>query len=550
MLPWIGLLAAVAGAREPVHGRSGMVVSSMPIATDLGVEVLKRGGTAADAAVATAFALAVVLPQAGNIGGGGFAVFRDGRDGSLHALDFRETAPERSTPFMFVDEHGDVIPERSTIGIFSAGAPGSVAGLWELHASAGKLPWKDLVEPSVRLAAEGFPVDWRLARDVVDERKRLTRFPETAAIFYPGGQPISEGTILKQPDLARTLAIIRDRGRSGFYDGEVRDLVVAASRKYGGLLQAADLVGYHAVARDPIRCRWRDLELVTMPPPSSGGTTLLEILNVLEPFHIGELGPRGAMEASLIAEASRMAFVDRSRYLGDPAYTHAPVAGLTSKAYAARLRAMLAPGHPRETQALMRVLPEPADTTHLATADASGGVVALTTTINDLFGSGLVVERGGFLLNDEMDDFVARPGAPNLYGLTGGIENSPQPGKRMLSSMCPTIVMKDGKPWLVLGAAGGPRIITTVLEVLLNVVEHGMNVADAVDLPRIHHQGSPDELLFEPRGLSAETQDELCRMGYKLKAKETMSDSHAIEVTSGGFRGAADPRYAGSAAGF
>ena len=546
------LLATTAARAEHVaEGRRGMVASAAPLASGVGVATLSRGGNAIDAAVASAFALAVVLPQAGNLGGGGFALARDGRDGSIRAMDFRETAPERANSGSFLDARGHAIPEMSTVGISAAGVPGTVAGLEELHRRRGRLPWRELLEPAISLAEDGFVIDGTLARLLDEEKGLLARFDETRAIFFRAGRPLVEGERLVQKDLARTLRAIRDEGAAGFYRGRVAELIARSSHRHGGMIELEDLRRYRAVERPALVNRWRDLTIYSMPPPSSGGVTLAEILNIIEPYDLRALGPNGATYLSVLAEASRRAFYDRARHLGDPDYVAGmPVARLMSKDYAATLRTGISPGHATEQAAIPDVMAEPGETTHLSIADAQGNLVALTTTINGWFGSGLVVDGAGFLLNNEMDDFATEPGAPNIYGLTGGSENAVEPGKRMLSSMAPTIVMRADRPYMVLGARGGPRIITTVIQVLLDVYVHGMDVGTAVAFPRIHHQGSPDLLYHDARGLSPDTMDELCRMGYHLEPRERMSGCQAIVIDGDGFEGAYDPRDGGAAIGY
>jgi len=527
-----------------------MVTTGDPAATRAALEVLRAGGSAADAAVAAAFTLAVALPQAGNLGGGGFALVRDAASGEIQALDFRERAPERAGFGTFLDQRGELIPQRSTVGATAAGVPGSVAGLVRLHGRFGRLPWKRLLRPAIELARTGFEIRRPLADAIAAASDKLGRFESTKAIFFHETRPLREGERLIQRDLSRTLERIAKDGAGGFYAGRTARLIAATSRAGGGLITKDDLALYRALWRAPLRNDWNGLAVWSMPLPSSGGITLAEAMNILEPFHLRQLGVGGSAYINLVAEACKMAFFDRARFLGDSDYNRdLPVAKLVSKEYARELRSRIRMGRSGEVGQETGLL-EPVHTTHLVIADSRGNIVTLTTTINDSFGSGLVVAGAGFLLNDEMDDFAAQPGAPNLYGLTGGIENSVAPGKRMLSSMAPTIVTRNGRPLLALGARGGPRIITTVMQVLFDVAVFGMNVQEALDLPRFHHQGQPPYLFIEPSTLSPDSRDALCEMGYRFQRRDALSGCYAVAFDEGGLEGAADPRYDGLAAGF
>jgi gamma-glutamyltranspeptidase/glutathione hydrolase len=536
--------------RAPVAGRYTMVVSDHPLASAAGVAVLRRGGNAIDAAVAVAFALAVVHPQAGNIGGGGFLVFR-AADGRAYALDFRETAPAAATRDMYLDAAGN-LAGGSVTGARAVGVPGSVAGLFEMHRRFGRLPWRDLLEPAVALARDGVVVDAPRAavfHDSVD-RRRLERFPSTVATFFHDGRPPREGDTLRQPALAATLALIADSGAEVFYRGRIAQQIVAQMRESGGIITAADLAGYRPVWRAPIETTYRGWHVIGMPPPSSGGVTVAEILNLLEAT--GPLPPFGS--ASLLhveIEAMRRAFTDRNRWLGDPDFVAMPIARLTSKAYAEEL-AQGIPFNRATTTGALPAVAEGQHTTHFSIVDPDGNAVAITTTLNDDFGSALVVDGAGFFLNDEMDDFTSKPGAPNLYGLVQGEANAIAPGKRMLSAMAPTIVLDpQERPALVTGSPGGPRIISAVAQVISNVIDHGMTLAQAVSAPRIHHQGLPDSVFWEPGGLTADQRRLLQAMGYVLRARPLLiGDVNSIAVSPRGLEGVADPRRGGGAAGW
>ena len=534
----------------PVTGRYAMVVSDHPLASAVGAEVLRRGGNAIDAAVAVGFALAVVHPQAGNIGGGGFLIYR-ATDGRSFALDYRETAPGAATRNMYLDSAGR--PAASSLtGALAAGVPGSVAGMAEMHRRFGRLPWSEVVAPAVALARDGFVVDSpRAAAFAVREsRERLARFPSSARLFLPHGRPPVKGDTLRQPDLARTLQLIADSGAAAFYGGGIADLIVAEMGRSGGIITRDDLARYRAVWREPIETTYRGWRLIGMPPPSSGGVTVAEILNILEGY--APLPPAGSAPLlHLWVEAMRRAFTDRNRYLGDPDFVPDPVAGLVSKSYAAELRGEIDLHRASRTATLVQ-LAEGAHTTHYSIVDQEGNAAAVTTTLNDDFGSALAVEGGGFLLNDEMDDFAARPGMPNLYGLVQGEANAIGPGKRMLSAMAPTIVLDTaGRLALVAGSPGGPRIISAVAQVISNVIDHGMTLAQAVAAPRIHHQALPDSVVWEAGGLAPEVRRELAAMGHRFHAlPKTIGDVNAVLVTPRGLEGLADPRRGGGAAGW
>jgi gamma-glutamyltranspeptidase/glutathione hydrolase len=534
---------------EPAVGRRAMVVSEHPLSSGIGAEVLRRGGNAIDAAVAVGFAQAVVNPRAGNLGGGGFLIYRT-RDGRVYALDYREMAPAAAHRDMFLDRRGNVT-EASVIGALAAGVPGAVAGLAEMHRRFGRLPWADLVEPAIRLAGDGHVVDSARAEVIASNARRLRRFPGTAALLLPGGRPLAEGTLWRQPDLARTLELIRDSVAAGFYRGRTAELIVTEMRRSGGLITLDDLAAYRAVWREPIRITYRGWTLYSMPPSSSGGVTMALMLNILEGYD--PLPPYGSPELMhLQIEAMRRAFTDRNRFLGDPDFVAMPLERLLSKRYAAELRRRIDLARATRSTSLPAVVEGGPHTTHYSIVDPEGNAASITTTLNDNFGNALVVRGAGFLLNNEMDDFAAKPGAPNDYGLVQGEANAIAPRKRMLSAMTPTIVLdRRGRLALVVGAPGGPRIITAVTQVISNVIDHRMDLAVAVTAPRIHHQALPDSVRWEPGGLDPGVRQRLEAMGHAFFANPGGNAVvEAIRVTPRGLVGVADPRIPGGAVGF
>jgi gamma-glutamyltranspeptidase/glutathione hydrolase len=537
-----------AAAPPPVVGETAMVASEHPVSSRVGVEVMRRGGNAIDAAVAVAFAQAVVNPRAGNIGGGGFLIYRES-DGGVHALDFREAAPAAARRDMYLDSAGNVT-EHSLIGPLASGVPGSVAGLWEMHRRFGRLPWRTLVEPAIRLAAEGHVVDSARAMVIQDNRNRLLRFPSTIAVFFPGGAPPASGSRWVQPDLAATLQLIADSGADGFYRGRTADLIVAEMRRGNGLIAHQDLESYRAVWREPIRISYRGWTIWSMPPSSSGGVTMALMLNILEGWP--RLPRFGSAELiHLEVEAMRRAYTDRNRYLGDPDFVAMPLARLLSKDYAALLRRQITPDHATPSEAMPPVLGA-TETTHFSVVDPEGNAASITTTINDNFGSAVTVSGAGFLLNDEMDDFASKPGTPNLFGLVQGEANAIAPGKRMLSAMTPTIVTDTaGRLALVLGSPGGSRIITAVTQVISNVIDHGMSLAQAVYAPRIHHQALPDSIRWERDGVNGAARRRLEAMGHRFHEQPAGNGVvQAIRVTLRGLEGVTDPRIPSQAAGW
>lgn len=553
----VGLLIPIIQARHPdAVGRRGMAVSGSLVASRMGRDILRRGGNAIDAAVATGFALAVTLPSAGNIGGGGFMVIRFS-DGRTTAIDFREKAPATASRDMYLDEEGNVIKGLSTTGILASGVPGSVRGLGLAHEKYGRLSWEDVVTPAVELAENGIAVGYQLHRDLVDREEGLTRFDETRRIFYPNGRPLRLNALFKQPELAATLRRIAARGPAEFYTGETARLLAAHMRRRGGLITRQDLAEYRAVERPPVEFDYRGTHIISMGPSSSGGIVLAQILNQLELMDLSRLEFHSAEHIHAMVEAERRAYADRARYLGDADFVNVPVGKLISKAYAERRWRDVSPNWATASEDVshgdVRLLLESEETTHYSVVDRWGNAVAVTTTINSGYGTGEVVKGAGFFLNNEMDDFSIKPGYPNIYGLVGAHANAIEPGKRMLSSMTPTIVTRNDTLLMVLGSPGGGKIITTVAQIISNVVDFGLGLKAAVEAPRVHHQWKPDEILAEPRGISPETRKKLVRMGHKVRYREsTIGAAHCIYVdpVTGWYFGAADSRRESGAAGY
>ena len=554
--------AVWAASPAPVRARQGMVVSVDEQASRVGVEVLKEGGNAVDAAIATAFALAVTHPAAGNLGGGGFLLLRF-KDGRATFLDFRERAPAAASRDMYLDSSGSVIPQASTVGLRAAAVPGTVAGLEYASRKYGRLRWSRLVAPAVALARKGFPVSFELAQSLSSPKtvERLSRFPASNRIFLRNGlrnglrderfyQP---GERFVQRDLGRTLERIRRRGARDFYHGRTARELAAFVEQHGGLITLEDLRNYQVAEREPITGTYRGYQITSAPPPSSGGVVLLQMLNILEGVPLAEKGALSADAIHWTVETMRRAFADRARYLGDPDFVRIPVRGLTDKKYAETLRASI--DSERATPSLNVAAGDPmpfeaGETTHVSAVDREGNAAALTYTLNDLYGCGVTVEGLGFLLNNEMDDFTAKPGVPNDAGLIQGETNNIAPGKRPLSSMTPTVVARDGKLVLVLGSPGGPKIISTVLNVLLGVTDYKMGVQRAVDAPRFHHQWLPDSIRMEP-GFSPDTIALLEARGHQFDIGDYFGDAHTIALGPDGWLlGAADPRRGGKAVGY
>jgi len=541
-------------SRRPVKALNGMVVSSDSLATQVGVEILKKGGNAVDAAVAVGFALAVTYPQAGNIGGGGFMVIRMA-NGETVTIDFREKAPMKASENMFLDENGNFVPEKSQVGHLSVGVPGSVAGLLLALEKYGTMSRREVLKPAIELAEKGFIVNEGLANAFKNAFEHFKKFPSTMRYFSKNGQPYSAGDRLVQKDLAKVLKLIRDKGRDGFYKGKVADLIVKEMKRGGGLITYEDLENYQPVLRKPVVGNYRGYEIISMGPPSSGGVCLIELLNILENFDLKKYGFGSSYTIHYLVEAMKRVYADRAEYLGDPDFVQIPLDKLLSKEYAKELASEIDTFYATPSSRIIRsVSPtsEGVHTTHYSVVDRWGNVVAVTTTINSYFGSMVAVDGAGFFLNNEMDDFSAKPGAPNQFGLLGSKANSIQPGKRMLSSMTPTIVLKNGKPFLVLGSPGGSTIITSVLQVILNVVDFGMNIQEAVDSPRIHHQWYPDQIFFERRGLPRDVIENLERRGHKLVERAGyQGEVQAILIDENGVKyGAVDPRGYGLAMGY
>jgi gamma-glutamyltranspeptidase/glutathione hydrolase len=533
---------------RPVAGEHAMVVTSHPLASDVGVDILRRGGNAVDAAVAVAFALTVVHPVAGNIGGGGFMVIRN-HDGTVRSLDFREAAPSGASRTMYVDSAGKVL-ESSLTGHLSVGVPGSVAGLYEAHRKFGHLPWNELVAPAVRLARDGHGLDGVRSRQITREAERLARFPASRAQFLVNGEAPAAGTRFVQADLARTLQLIADSGPRVFYRGSIAELIVQEMARGGGLITRDDLARYRAKWRDPIEIGYRGYKIYTMPPPSGGGVTLAEILNVMEGY--APLPPFGSARLMhLQTEAMRRAYADRNALLGDPDFVDIPLSRLLSKSYAATLRGDIDPERATPTPPGVGVRSEGTETTHYSVVDAHGNAVSCTTTLNNDFGSAVTVAGAGFLLNDEMDDFMTAPGRPNLFGLVQGEANAIAPGKRMLSGMTPAIVVDPaGGLFLVLGSPGGSRITTAVYQVLSDAIDQDMPLPGAVAAPRLHHQAVPDTLHLERDGFVQPSIDSLEAMGHRVSVWNYKTEVNAIGRSAAGWVGVADPRRGGGAAGY
>jgi gamma-glutamyltranspeptidase/glutathione hydrolase len=539
-----------AASREPVRAKHGIVASTNEVASRAGVEIMKRGGNAVDAAIAVAFALAVTHPAAGNLGGGGFMVIRL-KNGTSTAIDYREMAPAAATRDIYLDKNGKLIEGEggSLVGYRAAGVPGTVRGM-ELALKkygSGKFTWAQLIEPARSLAANGFEVTYSLARSLQSSNDYLSKYPETKRIYLRGGNFYNEGENFRQPDLAATFARLQKSGPDEFYQGETAQLIVADMKRNNGLMTMDDLRGYVAKEREPLRGTYRGYEVISMPPPSSGGAVLLEMLNILEGYDLKKMDSSSSDRYHLMAEAMRRAFADRAEYMGDSDFVRVPVAGLIDKSYAEKLRSTINLDRASTSAEVRAGRPagyESEETTHFTVVDGQGNAVANTYTLNNSYGSAATAKGTGIILNDEMDDFAAKPGTPNMYGLIQGERNAVAPRKRPLSAMTPTIVLhKDGSFWFTVGSPGGPTIINTVLCVLTNVIDYDMNIQQAIDAPRIHHQWLPDELVGEPFGLSGDTQRALSSRGHKLAKARYLGDAEGIMIDEKGVRlGATDPR--------
>ena len=537
--------AVHAASVAPVGAEHGMVVTAHQLATKVGVDVLKRGGNAVDAAVAVGYALAVTHPQAGNLGGGGFMMIRT-KEGKVTAIDFREMAPAAATRDMFLDEQGNPDSKKSLTSHLASGTPGTVAGFSLALEKYGSLPLKKVVQPAIKLARQGFTVNDALADDLKTYGSEVLPNHDTSkAIFWKEGEPLKKGDKLVQANLAKSLELIAEKGPDGFYKGTTAEQIAQEMSKNGGLITKEDLANYKAVERTPVSGDYRGYQVYSMPPPSSGGIHIIQILNILENFDLAKYGFGSADAMQVMAEAEKYAYADRSEYLGDPDFVKVPWQALTSKAYAKSIAEQIDVNKARPSSQIRPGKLEPYEsnqTTHFSVVDKEGNAVAVTYTLNTVFGSGIVAGNTGILMNNQMDDFSAKPGVPNVYGLVGGDANAIGPGKRPLSSMSPTIVLKDGKTWLVTGSPGGSRIITTVLQMVVNTIDYGMNVAEATNAPRFHHQWLPDELRVE-KGFSPDTLKLLEQKGQKVAVKASMGSTQSIMVgPDGTLYGASDPR--------
>jgi gamma-glutamyltranspeptidase/glutathione hydrolase len=546
----IASLASPAATREPVRASNGMVVAAERHAAEVGRDVLQRGGNAVDAAVAVGLALAVTHPPAGNLGGGGFMLIHF-PDGASTFIDFRETAPAAAARDMYLDPHGEPT-DQSIVGYRAVGVPGTVRGLALALAKYGSLRWRDLVRPARLLAEKGYPITWG-AFDSLRSSDRLPLFPESKRIFLNGGSGFAPGETLRQLDLANTLRRLEQQGPDEFYNGETARLIAADMAQNGGLITLDDLGGYQPKERRPLIGRYGPYEIVSAPPPSSGGAGVIQMLQMLDGSGYAADGPGSAAAIHYVAEAMRRFFADRAEYFGDADFADVPLQRLLSPDYARRRRATINPKRATPSAKVRPGLPSPpesADTTHYSVVDSSGLAVAVTYTLNGGYGSGVTAKGTGVLLNNEMDDFTAKPGSPNMFGLLQSKRNAIEPGKRPLSAMTPTIVARDGKLHLVVGSPGGPTIINTVLQVILNVVDHGMDLQQAVDFPRFHHQWMPDELRLENHGFSPDTIRLLEKRGHAIKQLESIGRVMAVQALDEGYLGAADARSEGFSAGY
>ncbi len=529
---------------HPVVAKNGMVATEQELASKIGLDILKAGGNAVDAAVGIGFALAVALPNAGNLGGGGFMMVHDAKTGKDVALDFREVAPLKATRDMYLDAKGNVINGKSLYTHYAVGVPGTVAGMEHALKTWGTMPLAKVIAPAIALAEQGYPVSETLAKILDQEKKNMGQWPATKAIFWKNGEPLKRGDLLVQKDLAESMKLIGQQGAKAFYEGAIAQKIAAEMAPHAGALTLQDLREYKVVERVPTRGTYRGYEVVTMPPPSSGGPHLVQILNMLEPLPLAQWGPNSAQTIHYMAESMKLAYADRAEYLGDPDFVKIPLKGLTAKAYAAQLGKTIDPNRARPAKEIKPGKPQPYEsdqTTHFSVVDKAGNAVAVTYTLNTNFGSGIVAAGTGILLNNEMDDFSAKPGVANAYGLVGGDANAVAAKKRPLSSMTPTIVLKDGKIAFVTGSPGGARIITTVLQTVVNMVDFNMNPAEAAATPRVHHQWTPDELRIE-KGLSPDTIALLKQRGHNVALKASMGRTQTIQLRGGMLYGYSDPR--------
>lgn len=556
---FVSLPPTFGATREPVRGKHAMVASQHQLASQIGVEILRKGGNAVDAAIAVGIALAVVYPEAGNIGGGGFMLIRRS-NGEAYAIDYREMAPAAATRDMYVDKDGKLIRGEgsSTIGYRASGVPGTLAGFDLAHKKygSGKIRWSELVAPARKLAADGYILSHRLASLLFTYREHLAKYPDSNRIFLNGGKYLQEGQRFLQPELAETLARIEKVGAHEFYTGKTAQMIADDMKANKGLITLEDLRNYKAKERTPLRGTYRGHEIISMPPPSSGGIVMMQVLNMLEAYDVKQMGPNSSAKFHVYTEASRRAFADRAEYMADPDFAQVPASGLIGKTYAEKRRSTIDLKKASSSADIRFGEPTAAegnDTTHYTVVDKDGTVVSNTYTINDLYGSRVTIKGTGVLMNDEMDDFAAQPGKPNLFGLVQGERNKVEGGKRPLSSMTPTIVLKkDGSLWFALGARGGPRIISAVIQSVINVIDHGMNIQAAIDSPRVHHQWLPDELMYEPEGISPDTLNILSTYGHKFSPRPGyIAQATGIMIGEEGVRlGAIDSRGDGEAIGY
>lgn len=535
-------------AFSPVRANHGMVASSDAIASKVGVEILKQGGNAVDAAIAVAFTLAVTWPNAGNIGGGGFMLIRKA-DGTATVIDYRETAPKAANKNIFLDNNGKVIQNAPTVGYRSVGVPGTIAGLALALQKYGTMKWQDVIEPARKLAADGFMLTYQVSNYLYTNASLLNKFDESNRIFLRDGKYYNEGEIFKQPELAQTLTRLKNNGPREFYEGRTAQLIADDMKAHNGLITLEDLKNYKAVERKPVKGIYRGYEILSMPPPSSGGVLLIQMLNMLEQYHLSPMGHNSSEKYHLLIETFRRAYADRALYFGDPDFVNVPVTKLISKMYAAQSVRSINKKQATISSSFqpLPLSPEPKHTTHFSIVDSMGNAVSNTYTLNGDYGSGVTVASAGFLLNNEMDDFTAKPGIANKFGLLQGDANTIEANKRPLSSMTPTMILKDGKLFLVVGTEGGSTIISQTLQVILNVIDHGMNIQEAVNAPRIHHQWMPDIVKYEPYGLAKDVLNALKIIGHKLKFDSTYlypGDVEAImiDLKTGVRLGASDPR--------
>ena len=528
---------------HPNVGKDGMVVTQHYLATDVGHSILQKGGNAYDASIAVAFALAVVLPRAGNIGGGGFMLMHDGDTNKNYSIDYREIAPAGATKDMYLNKDGSVDKKRSTQGALAIGVPGTVYGMWEVHKKFGSLPWKELIRPAVDLARNGFQISPFMADALNSRYKKLGQFQNFKKIFY-AEYPVAMHSNLVQVDLANTLEIIAHKGAAGFYEGEIAELIAGYMQSNNRLITKTDLRNYRPVWREPIQADYREYQIVTMPPPSSGGIHIIQMLNILEHYDLAALGHNSPTYTALLTEVMKYAYADRSKYLGDPDFFDVPVNELISKTYADKIHQRIVLNKISPSEAILPgdALPhESLDTTHFSIADKHGNVVSNTYTLNSGFGSGVVIDGTGILMNNEMDDFVSSPGVPNQFGLVGGEANKIEPFKRPLSSMTPTLVFQDNQPIIATGSPGGSRIITAVLQFLLNTLDFKMEISDATVVPRIHHQWKPDVLMLE-KGFDAIHVETIRSLDQKVYISGPGTSLESLEIKNNLFYGFGDTR--------